>query len=187
MNIIQLSFYAVPRHRIGFSAKRISPHFRGLSAALRVGGKMRGVEKMWSRASRRKARTAQAATFSRGSASLLACPLLHKVDLLGNMELLWVYTYGNRALGKSPSCNVTLFMGIFHAVWTFANVHAWFCRCLKATIKVVSCLLAATVADPLGAGAVGDGCELQKVLRNKKIKKMEQWATAASCKRFLFP
>ena len=29
--------------------------------------------------------------------------------------------------------------------------------------KVVSCLFAATVADPLGAGAVGDGCELKKV------------------------
>ena len=37
-------------------------------------------------------------------------------------------------------------------------------------IKVVACLLAAAVADPLGAGAVGDGCELQKVLRKKKIK-----------------
>ena len=29
--------------------------------------------------------------------------------------------------------------------------------------KVVSCLFAAAVADPLGAGAVGDGCELKKV------------------------
>ena len=125
MNIIQLSFFAFPKHRIGFSAKRISPHFRGLSAGLRVGGKMRGVEKMWSRASRRKARAAQAATFSRGSASLLACPLLHKVDLLGNMELLWVYTYGNRALGKSPSRNVTLFRGIMPSYMDICQ-----CSCL---------------------------------------------------------
>ena len=29
--------------------------------------------------------------------------------------------------------------------------------------KVVFCLFAAAVADPLGAGAVGDGCELKKV------------------------
>merc|ERR1712212_804191 len=66
--------------------------------------------------SRRGASAGHAAA-SWGSASLLAQPLSQQVDLLSNMELLWV----------------------------------------------VSCLLVAAVADPLGAGAVGDGCELQKV------------------------
>ena len=36
-------------------------------------------------------------------------------------------------------------------------------------IKVVACLLAAAVADPLGAGAVGDGCELQKVSKKEEF------------------
>ena len=36
-------------------------------------------------------------------------------------------------------------------------------------LKVVSCLLAAVLADPLGAGAAGDGCELQKVLRKENM------------------
>ena len=36
--------------------------------------------------------------------------------------------------------------------------------------KVVSCLLAAVLADPLGAGAAGDGCELQKVSRKEEEK-----------------
>ena len=35
-------------------------------------------------------------------------------------------------------------------------------------IKVVACLLAPAVADPLGAGAVGDGCELQKVSKEEE-------------------
>ena len=34
---------------------------------------------------------------------------------------------------------------------------------MESKTKVVSCLFAAAVADPLGAGAVGDGCELKKV------------------------
>ena len=109
-------------------------------------------------ASRRGASAGHAAT-SWGSASLLAQPLSQQVDLLGNMELLWVREkYGNRITSTHTAA---VSMDIY-----VQNSFSHIAKCPH--IKVVACLLAAAIADPLGAGAVGDGCELQKVSKEEE-------------------
>ena len=52
---------------------------------------------------------------------------------------------------------------------------------LLLKLKVVSCLFAAVVADPLGAGAVGDGCKLQKVLKKTRTFFLLRKAKKSSC------
>ena len=101
-----------------------------------------------------------AASTSWGSASLLAWPIgsagQHGAPL-GRDQ------YGNR---KASTLKAAVSM----------NKHLELLSCpisdirigIIPNIKVVACVLAAAVADPLGAGAVGDGCELKKVSKEEQ-------------------